>query len=527
MIASYRKDIQVIRGLAVAAIVLFHFNKTYFPNGYLGVDIFFVISGFVVTPLMLRIFFNNEKIRLIYKLKSFYSARFYRLAPAFVVSLIFSTILIFLFDSVPMHQRYINQAFASILMVGNFGAYKFSGNNYFQPNPNPLIHTWSLSVEEQIYLSIPLLLAFITFKRKRGRKFFLLVFALITITSLSFHTFSSFSNYFYYKLGISLPSEFSFYSPLDRIWQFTIGGIGFIISSKFQIKATLFLKIFNLIAIISVLFITFSQIPIDLKYSSVIITFITLLLILSKSFENLPGFIAAKLEWLGDRSYSIYLYHMPLIYVAQYSLVISKGNTKDNLLQSSVAVIVSILFGAISYSKIENRFRIKNINHKTNYYFMNFFLPTIALALSLLIVMNFGIKNNYWGIYRTIPAPLFAGRIDTNCNRFSETGPPCSYLKAGSVKTVLLIGDSHAAQISQAVIDSAKNLNWNAVVWTHGSCNIQFFREERTEISDNCLSNNLKLKKYLTVNRPTVIIVSQHVRTSSNLPLLKNALLYI
>ena len=179
--------------------------------------------------------------------------RFYRLAPAFVVSLIFSTVLIFLFDSVPLHERFINQAFASILMIGNFGAYKFPGNSYFLTNPNPLIHTWSLSVEEQIYLSIPLLLAFITFKRKRGRKFFLLVFALITITSLSFHTFSSFSNYFYYKLGISLPSEFSFYSPLDRIWQFTIGGIGFIISSKFQIKATLFLKIFNLIAIISVL----------------------------------------------------------------------------------------------------------------------------------------------------------------------------------------------------------------------------------------------------------------------------------
>ena len=63
MIASYRKDIQSIRGLAVAAIVLFHFNKTLFPNGYLGVDIFFVISGFVVTPLMLRIFFNSEKKR--------------------------------------------------------------------------------------------------------------------------------------------------------------------------------------------------------------------------------------------------------------------------------------------------------------------------------------------------------------------------------------------------------------------------------------------------------------------------------
>lgn len=526
MFNSYRKDIQVIRGLAVAAIVLFHFNKTYFPNGYLGVDIFFVISGFVVTPLMLRIFFNNEKIRLIYKLKSFYSARFYRLAPAFVVSLIFSTILIFLFDSVPMHQRFINQAFASILMVGNFGAYKFSGNNYFLPNPNPLIHTWSLSVEEQIYLLIPLLLAFITFRRNRSWKFFLLVFTFITITSFSIHTFSSFSHNIYTKLGVTNTSEFSFYSPLDRIWQFTIGGTGFILSSKFNIKSKLFSKICKSIAVTSVLIITFSPIHFNLKYSSTIITFLTLILIWSKSLENLQGFIAAKLEWLGDRSYSIYLYHMPLIYVAQYSLIFSEGNSVDNSIESIIAVIISIVLGSLSYSKIENRFRIKSNNHKTNFNFINFFIPTITLTLCLLAVVSFGVKNNYWGIYRTIQEPTFAGTTDANCDRMRGQ-EPCSYFRPSSTKTVLLIGDSYAAQISQAVIDTAKDLNFNTVVWTNGSCNWQFVREKKTEVSDFCLSNNLKIKKYIIANKPTLIIVSQHLKSDSNIRLLKDALLDI
>ena len=528
MTASYRNDIQIIRGLAVAAIVLFHFDKTYFPNGFLGVDIFFVISGFVVTPLILQIFLKsgeNQNSRTIHKLKTFYIRRFYRLAPALIISIIFSAFLIFLFDAVPMHERFINQAFASIVMVGNFGAYKFSGNNYFLQNPNPLIHTWSLSVEEQIYLSIPLLLLLIAYKKNRNQNFFLSVFALITITSFSFHTFSGISHYVYTQIGVELPSEFSFYSPLNRIWQFTIGGIGFILSPKLNTKSILFSKTFKLFVATSIMFITFSPIHFDFKYSSIIVTFLTLFLICSKSLKNLQGSIAAKLEWLGDRSYSIYLYHMPVIYVAQYSIVLSEDNSIGNLIKSIIAVMISIVLGSVSYAKIENKFRITENNHKTSVNMKNFLVPAIASLLSLLIVGSFGVKNNYWGIYRTIEQPSFAGSIDPNCERISITGPPCNYFKSGSTKTVLLIGDSHAAQISQAVIDAASGLGWNTVVWTHGSCNLQFVREKRIEISDQCLRENLKIKKYITANEPAVVIVSQHIKSDSNMSLLKNAIL--
>ena len=144
--AKYRGDIQVFRGIAVLAVVLFHFKESYFPLGYLGVDVFFVISGFVVTPLILRIFTDQEnKEGRFSNLNSFYTRRFYRLAPALAVTLAISAISIFLLGPIDDHQRFALQGIATLLFVGNVGSYKYSGD-YFSPNTTPLVHTWSLSV---------------------------------------------------------------------------------------------------------------------------------------------------------------------------------------------------------------------------------------------------------------------------------------------------------------------------------------------------------------------------------------------
>ena len=123
---KYRRDIQVLRGLAVVAVVLFHANESLFPLGYLGVDVFFVISGFVVTPLMLRAFEKHSgEQRVFLNLGQFYKRRLYRLAPALGVTLSISAVAIFLFGTPGDHARFSHQGLATIFLLGNFGAYRY------------------------------------------------------------------------------------------------------------------------------------------------------------------------------------------------------------------------------------------------------------------------------------------------------------------------------------------------------------------------------------------------------------------
>jgi len=145
-----RKDIQSLRGVAVIAVVAFHLSEKYFPYGYLGVDVFFVISGYVLTDQFIRIYQGN-KIEIFTRLLIFFRMRFWRLAPALFVVLLVSTILIFLTVTPSNHTSFSLQGIATIFLVGNLGALKLNGD-YFRPDPNPLLHTWSLSVEEQIYI---------------------------------------------------------------------------------------------------------------------------------------------------------------------------------------------------------------------------------------------------------------------------------------------------------------------------------------------------------------------------------------
>jgi hypothetical protein len=139
--------------------------------------------------------------------------------------------------------------------------------------------------------------------------------------------------------------------------------------------------------------------------------------------------------------------------------------------------------------------------------------------------MDYGLKHQYWGLERNIQKPPYAGTLDPKCLRDSVVGPPCIYRTIGATKSVLLIGDSHAGHISQAVIQAAANANWNAVVWAHSGCRIQFRRSTSEQVSYNCLNMNKQMKIWVEENKPHTIIVSQYVLSNSSQNDLRNALL--
>jgi peptidoglycan/LPS O-acetylase OafA/YrhL len=354
-----RRDIQVLRGLAVIAVVLFHASKTNFPLGYLGVDIFFVISGFVMTPLILRIITAKTNGGRLSNLRYFYKRRFYRLAPALATTLATSAPLIFLFGPIVDHQRFARQGIATLLLLGNAGANRYSGD-YFSPNVNPLVHTWSLAVEVQIFLILPIILVLILHNRNDVERITVILLAIILALSIALFLIPTMLE----PLKIfarAEPTFFnSFYSPINRIWQFAFGSLGFLFKAKYQNYAMKFSKEVHLISAITIVLILFCPIQVNSNVSSILASLSALFVIMLNSIYLFPKYLIKKLEWIGDRSYSIYLVHMPVLYIAKFSPVTQIEKFENRNFQTIIAVFASLFFGSISYSKIEKNIEISS-----------------------------------------------------------------------------------------------------------------------------------------------------------------------
>ncbi len=526
---TYRRDIQVLRGLAVLAVVLFHAFEGIFPLGYLGVDFFFVISGFVVTPLILRIFTqqSTKKWARYSNLIEFYKRRYYRLAPALAATLVFSTVIIFLFDSPNNHMRFARQGIATILLFGNIGAHRYSGD-YFDPNPNPLVHTWSLSIEEQMYIFFPLVMVLLIRCRYSFKKTMIATVSFLSILSFMSFLFPVIMDPLYSRIGTNYSnSVFAFYSPIDRLWQFTAGAFGFLLQTRYRSFVERYSYLANFLLAVSVLLVLFGPLHLNLKIGSVLATLIGFTSIAFKSLEVLPEFFIQKLEWLGDRSYSIYLVHMPLLYIAKFSALTSFGNDNNRIIQSSIGVLFAILLGALSFSKIENRFRDKGEKTGGKKRLTITLVLTFVIPLVFLLIMDRGSAKLYWGLDRNIQPPLHSGLLASNCNLNALSGPPCSYKSPGSIGTVLLLGDSHAGHISQAFVRAAKESSWNLAVSSYGSCHVQFKRSRNSQTSDLCLIRNIENLSWASKVKPDVIVVSQYVFSDSSQSDLRDGLLQL
>jgi peptidoglycan/LPS O-acetylase OafA/YrhL len=521
---KYRGDIQVLRGIAVLAVVLFHANESYFPFGYLGVDVFFVISGFVITPLILRIFIDQSNGERIYNLKQFYKRRFYRLAPALAVTLVFSTVIVFLLGPIGDHERFALQGITTLLLIGNYGAYRYSGD-YFSPNINPLLHTWSLSTEEQIYIFLPFALILILHNRKNPKKAIFKVFAVITLISSVLFFLPSFLQPVFNLATIEDPSQFSFYSPFHRIWQFTLGGLSYFVYTGDKDKTIKVSKLLSFASLLGLFLILFTPIPFHFGSSSILTACFAILVIKFNSLDVLPNVLAQKLAWVGDRSYSIYLVHLPLLYIAQYSPISQIGADENQIIQSMIAVAASLFIGSFIYSKIEIKYKRRGksavISIKTISVAL---ILTFTLPLALFSTMYWGATNKYWSLNRNYVQPAVAWELDPECNPLSERNEPCVYGESEERRTVLLIGDSHAAQLSLAVAEAAKNVRWNAVIWTQAGCHIQFQASLKNKVSRECASYNLKILKWISESKPDLIIVSQFVLSDSSLLDMRKAL---
>ncbi|MCB0369027.1 MAG: acyltransferase, partial [Bdellovibrionales bacterium] len=335
---SYKQHIDGIRALAVVSVILFHLNPAFFPGGYLGVDVFFVISGFVITQSL----YKNYCVKGRIEIYEFYVKRFKRLYPALVFMVFTTTFAYVFFGFLWDTNLFLKSVVTSIFATSNL-YFLYHGENYFhQDLVNPLLHTWSLGVEEQFYVVYPLLLALGLWLVTKFKLKPIILGLIFLISSVLLYVLFSSSGDIIFN---------SFYSPLTRFWELGAGCALFFLSQYFSFDK--FNQTTTVISFLCILGITFFQSDINnFKTETLAIVLATSVLIFAgiNSKSLISRFLSHKFTThIGRISYSLYLWHFPVIYFAYLYL--------DKTWAYILAIIVMVGLAEFSYSYIEKPLR--------------------------------------------------------------------------------------------------------------------------------------------------------------------------
>lgn len=424
-----RADIQAVRAFSVLVVVIFHVSPGLLPGGFLGVDIFFVVSGYLIIPRILK---EIESGR--FSFKSFYKKRLTRLMPAYSVFLLLSIpVAVMVLPGSELYDAMIS-ALSSVFYFSNYFFY-FKAD-YFDDalKFSPYLHTWSLSVEEQFYILTPILLTFLSFSRVKKEYFLLLLF---------------FSSIFIFLVFSSFDQSWNFYSILTRIWQFLAGAFSAIYLPR--ILGGLHRKSYVsvIVSTMMILSVVLYDDSISLTAYTVVVTLLAALVLAIPVHVPLERYVYNKpVVKIGDWSYSIYLYHWVVV-VAYRSWL---GNPKGSF-DEFILLVLSIVFGAISYYMVER---------PSIAFFRRSAWSSVATYASLAVILLSSVTLYLSAKYREIPSQ-YSIDVDSERKKYREGvcffnsryGDLSLFSESCRVndgeKNIALIGDSHAAHWYTAI----------------------------------------------------------------------------
>lgn len=359
---NYRPEIDGLRAIAVLPVILFHAHVNLFQGGFVGVDIFFVISGYLITTIILTNIYNSS-----FSISDFYERRARRLLPALFTVLLFTTIFSVLLLP-PIELRDFGQSlFFVSFFISNFFFWIESG--YFDGGIDfkPLIHTWSLGVEEQFYILFPLAGIFLAFFNKRLILPFIL---LIFIFSLSLAIiYSAEEN--------SLDTrEAAFFLLPARGWELMLGSLIFFIKKQFQInKNNMLNNAFSMMGFFMIVYsiIFFSEdTPFPSQYTLIPTLGAVFLILFATKGTILYALLTAKvMVAIGLISYSAYLWHQPLLVFSRY---LFPG-------EMNMAFILGLLFLTLSLAYFSWRFIEQPFRSKDKFTKKNIFVSSLIGCL--------------------------------------------------------------------------------------------------------------------------------------------------
>lgn len=408
---NYRYDIQGLRAIAVLLVFVFHLIPVSLSGGFIGVDIFFILSGFLVGGIII-----SKKEKETFSFIDFYIGRIKRIVPVFLSLLITVSLVgsyVYLSSDIGFLKKVLFHS-----AIFNSNNYFASLNSYFGASSleNPLLHTWTLSLEMQFYLLLPLIIIYINKK-------YLLRFLTILFIFLVFY--SVVNSYYFGNI------QSMYFSLPARIPEFVLGVI-FAMKKEtwqkniFQYKNAISIFSFVAILLCAYFFDEHTIFPGVLVFIPVLAT--GLLLITEKSWVN--NFISNKFFVLiGELSYSIYLWHWSIMAFIRYY----NNKQEFNFVQILFIIGATLVLSYISYHLIENKYR-----KFTNKKFAIFFIPLIIiLGISVFSISK--LNSSFSGVPNKYSKPTFG--LDSHANTFKRIQKLGDLSKDNKI---CLIGDSHA-----------------------------------------------------------------------------------
>lgn len=481
---AIRTDIQALRGVAVVLVVLYHAGLAFQGAGYLGVDVFFVISGFLITGMIAARIDRGD-----FSFSEFYFRRARRLLPAAYATFTLTSIAAVYLLDVREWRDYIGQLIGAVTFTGNFALWQQAGYFSGDASLKPLLHIWTLAIEEQYYLLVPAALVLIP------RRLWLLTATGVVVISLALHAHWAASN-----------PEAAFYLLPTRAWELGLGSVAaLLLRHDLMLRRPMKLLFWPALAALVVVpaWPTGLASPLD----NFLVCFATLVVIMRHHPVLQAGTAPRLFAWIGDFSYSLYLVHWPIFAFMANARAGDPDLGARSTLESMAAVLASVLISYALYRGIEQPVRISRFDPTPG-------LVAATVAYSLLLVAT-PIAALQWTIGRSGIA--FSEQIlDRSDNvGFSER---CDYYQRFDAVTecqnsdrprLMVWGDSFAMHLVPGI---ALTTRAGVIQATKSSCGpligmAQVTREHPIAHARDCLSFNDSVIEYLAASESIEVVV--------------------
>ena len=471
----YRAEIDGLRAIAIVAVIIYHAEIAIgsfkvFTGGYLGVDIFFVISGYIITKIIIKEF-NEGK----FNIKFFFYRRIRRIFPVLLLVAI-ATILLGWYVLVPTSLIQLSESIISSLFFSSNFYFNYSDQIYGNDNGliKPFLHTWSLSIEEQFYIFFPFILIFCLKKKSYN-----LINYILILSFISTFTF------------LVAPKE-NFYFIYSRAWELIIGTFICIHEEKFK-KIKYFSSNLHILKIISILLLFFCMIIFDNKtahpsYFTIFpIILISILMIEDDKKKLVDKLLSLKIiVFIGLISYSLYLWHYPIFAFTRITEFASGDIFKKLLILISLITISSL-----SYYLVEKPIRnIKKISKKILYTIL--ITLFLILFICLNIISNNGYSQRFENILKEYSYEMDNEVLQKNSKKFLYK----NYFDNNKSQNVLVMGDSHSIGIFNSFFLNQDLFIEYEFAWRR--LEIQAFQQNKKFL------NTLEINKKIKTTRETL-----------------------